>query len=126
MIRWRRVSNFSNAHAAGRLGRARGAAAGRGVAGGGARGASCRAENERLTYPIVQVPLALTEQYGVPLLRNPTMWAGFALAFKMRRQPNVYVAFTGDGATSPGDFYEGLNLASIHKLPLVVIVENNQ
>ena len=30
------------------------------------------------------------------------------------------------GATSPGDFYEGLNFASIHKLPLVVIVENNQ
>jgi TPP-dependent pyruvate/acetoin dehydrogenase alpha subunit len=51
--------------------------------------------------------------------------AGFALAFKYRREPRVYVAFTGDGATSPGDFYEGLNFASIHKLPLVVIVENN-
>jgi TPP-dependent pyruvate/acetoin dehydrogenase alpha subunit len=51
--------------------------------------------------------------------------AGFALAFKLRREPRVYVAFTGDGATSPGDFYEGLNFAAIHKLPLVVIVENN-
>lgn len=38
------------------------------------------AENERLTYPIVQVPIALTEQFGVPLLKNPTMWAGFTLA----------------------------------------------
>jgi pyruvate dehydrogenase E1 component alpha subunit/2-oxoisovalerate dehydrogenase E1 component alpha subunit len=37
----------------------------------------------------------------------------------------VYVALTGDGATSPGDFYEGLNFAAIHKLPLVVVVENN-
>jgi pyruvate dehydrogenase E1 component alpha subunit/2-oxoisovalerate dehydrogenase E1 component alpha subunit len=37
----------------------------------------------------------------------------------------VYAALTGDGATSPGDFYEGLNFAAIHKLPLVVIVENN-
>jgi pyruvate dehydrogenase E1 component alpha subunit/2-oxoisovalerate dehydrogenase E1 component alpha subunit len=51
--------------------------------------------------------------------------AGFALAFKYRREPRVYVAFTGDGATSPGDFYEGLNLAAIHKLPLVVVVESN-
>lgn len=51
--------------------------------------------------------------------------AGFALAFKLRREPRVYVAFTGEGATSPGDFYEGLNFAAIHTLPLVVIVENN-
>ena len=51
--------------------------------------------------------------------------AGFALAFKYRKQPRVYVALTGDGATSPGDFYEGLNFAAIHKLPLVVVVENN-
>ena len=51
--------------------------------------------------------------------------AGFALAFKYRREPRVYVALTGDGATSPGDFYEGLNFAAIHKLPLVVMVENN-
>ena len=70
--------------------------------------------------------------YGIAPYHNGSMasWipsgAGFALAFKMKRQPNVYIAFTGDGATSPGDFYEGLNLASIHKLPLVVIIENNQ
>lgn len=52
--------------------------------------------------------------------------AGYALAFKLRRQPNVCLCFTGDGATSPGDFYEGLNFASIHKLPLVIICEVNQ
>ena len=52
--------------------------------------------------------------------------AGYALAFKLRKQPNVMLAFTGDGATSPGDFYEGLNFASIHKLPLVIICEVNQ
>jgi TPP-dependent pyruvate/acetoin dehydrogenase alpha subunit len=32
---------------------------------------------------------------------------------------------TGDGATSPGDFYEGVNLAAIHKLPLVIVIESN-
>jgi TPP-dependent pyruvate/acetoin dehydrogenase alpha subunit len=76
--------------------------------------------------------LADLDGFGIAPFHNGSMasWipsgAGFALAFKMKRQPNVYVAFTGDGATSPGDFYEGLNLASIHKLPLVVIIENNQ
>jgi TPP-dependent pyruvate/acetoin dehydrogenase alpha subunit len=76
--------------------------------------------------------LADLPNYGIAPFHNGSMasWipsgAGFALAFKMKRQPNVYIAFTGDGATSPGDFYEGLNLASIHKLPLVVVVENNQ
>jgi TPP-dependent pyruvate/acetoin dehydrogenase alpha subunit len=52
--------------------------------------------------------------------------AGYALAFKMRRQQNVCLCFTGDGATSPGDFYEGVNFAAIHKLPLVIICEVNQ
>lgn len=76
--------------------------------------------------------LADLENYGIAPFHNGSMaaWiptgAGYALSFKLRRQPNVYLAFTGDGATSPGDFYEGLNFASIHKLPLVVIAEMNQ
>jgi TPP-dependent pyruvate/acetoin dehydrogenase alpha subunit len=75
--------------------------------------------------------LADLDRYGIAPYHNGSMasWipsgAGFALAFKLRREPRVYVAFTGEGATSPGDFYEGLNFAAIHKLPLVVIIENN-
>ena len=75
--------------------------------------------------------LADLSNYGIAPYHNGSMasWipsgAGFALAFKYRRQPRVYAALTGDGATSPGDFYEGLNFAAIHHLPLVVIVENN-
>jgi TPP-dependent pyruvate/acetoin dehydrogenase alpha subunit len=75
--------------------------------------------------------LADLKQYGIAPYHNGSMasWipsgAGFALAFKHRREPRVYAAMTGDGATSPGDFYEGLNFAAIHKLPLVVIVESN-
>jgi TPP-dependent pyruvate/acetoin dehydrogenase alpha subunit len=75
--------------------------------------------------------LADLKQYGLAPYHNGSMasWipsgAGFALAFKYRKEPRVYAAMTGDGATSPGDFYEGLNFAAIHKLPLVVIVENN-
>ena len=75
--------------------------------------------------------LADLKQYGMAPYHNGSMasWipsgAGFALAFKYRKEPRLYAALTGDGATSPGDFYEGLNFAAIHKLPLVVIVENN-
>lgn len=75
--------------------------------------------------------LADLPNFGIAPYHNGSMasWipsgAGFALAFKLKRQPRVYVAFTGDGATSPGDFYEGLNFAAIHKLPLVIIAENN-
>lgn len=75
--------------------------------------------------------LADLPNYGLAPYHNGSMasWipsgAGFALAFKYRQQPRIYAAFTGEGATSPGDFYEGLNFASIHRLPLVVIVENN-
>lgn len=75
--------------------------------------------------------LADLPTYGIAPYHNGSMasWipsgAGFALAFKLRHEPRVYAALTGDGATSPGDFYEGLNFAAIHKLPLVVIVENN-
>jgi len=75
--------------------------------------------------------LADLPNFGIAPYHNGSMasWipsgAGFALAFKLRRQPRVYVAFTGDGATSPGDFYEGLNFAAIHRLPLVVVVESN-
>jgi TPP-dependent pyruvate/acetoin dehydrogenase alpha subunit len=75
--------------------------------------------------------LADLRQYGLAPYHNGSMasWipsgAGFALAFKYRNEPRVYAALTGEGATSPGDFYEGLNFAAIHRLPLVVIVENN-
>lgn len=76
--------------------------------------------------------LADLKEYGLFPYHNGSMasWipaaAGYALAFKMRRQPNLCLCFTGDGATSPGDFYEGLNFAAIHKLPLVIICEVNQ
>jgi len=52
--------------------------------------------------------------------------AGVALAFKYRKQPNVVVNAFGDGMSTRGDFHEALNLAGIHKLPIVYIVHNNQ
>jgi TPP-dependent pyruvate/acetoin dehydrogenase alpha subunit len=51
--------------------------------------------------------------------------AGVALTFKMRKQPRVALAYVGDGAMSTGAFHEGINLAAVQRLPLVVICENN-
>lgn len=50
---------------------------------------------------------------------------GAALAFSMQGRDSVAVAFFGDGAASEGVFYESLNFASLKKLPVVFICENN-
>jgi TPP-dependent pyruvate/acetoin dehydrogenase alpha subunit len=52
--------------------------------------------------------------------------AGAALAFKRRGEKRIAINFIGEGSTSRGDFYEGLNFAAIQKLPVVYIVNNNQ
>ena len=51
---------------------------------------------------------------------------GLALAAQRRGERRVAAAFTGDGATSEGDFHEALNLAAVWKLPVVFVIENNQ
>ncbi len=52
--------------------------------------------------------------------------AGAAYSFKLLRTKRVAVAFFGDGAVNNGAFHEGLNLASIWKLPVLFVCENNQ
>ena len=51
---------------------------------------------------------------------------GAALAAKMRGEGQVSIAFFGDGAANQGVFHEALNLASVWKLPMVFVCENNQ
>ena len=51
---------------------------------------------------------------------------GLALAALLRGEKRVAAAFTGDGATSEGDFHEALNLAAVWKLPVLFLIENNQ
>lgn len=50
---------------------------------------------------------------------------GIALAYKLRRENKVSVAYTGDGGTSEGDFHEALNVAAVWGLPVIFIIENN-
>jgi 2-oxoisovalerate dehydrogenase E1 component len=52
--------------------------------------------------------------------------AGAAYSFKLLKENHVAVAFFGDGAVNNGAFHEGLNMASIWKLPVLFICENNQ
>lgn len=50
---------------------------------------------------------------------------GIALADKITRNPHVTAVFTGDGATSEGDFHESLNVAAVWDLPVIYVIENN-
>ena len=50
---------------------------------------------------------------------------GGALAFKLRGEPRVAVAFFGDGATNIGTFHESLNLAQLWQVPAVFVLEDN-
>lgn len=51
--------------------------------------------------------------------------AGVAFAAKYRGEKRVCLCFMGDGATNIGEFHEALNLASLWKLPVIYIIENN-
>ena len=50
---------------------------------------------------------------------------GIALAAKIRHTDQVVMTSLGEGASNQGDFHEGLNFAGIHRLPVIVVVENN-
>lgn len=50
---------------------------------------------------------------------------GWALAATMRGEKHVALTYIGDGGCNVGDFHEAMNMASVQKLPLIVIIENN-
>jgi acetoin:2,6-dichlorophenolindophenol oxidoreductase subunit alpha len=51
---------------------------------------------------------------------------GYAYAFAVEGNTNIAVAMAGDGAANTGAFHESMNIAGAWKLPLVIIIENNQ
>jgi acetoin:2,6-dichlorophenolindophenol oxidoreductase subunit alpha len=57
---------------------------------------------------------------GIPIA------VGAALAIKLQKRDDVAICFFGDGATNEGAFHEALNMASIWKLPVVFVCENNK
>jgi pyruvate dehydrogenase E1 component alpha subunit len=89
------------------LGKESGCSSGR----GGSMHLLAREEGILGTVPIVAgtVPLAV----------------GAAMAYKLRGEPQVAVAFFGDGTLEEGHVHESLNLAAIYKLPIIFVCENN-
>jgi 2-oxoisovalerate dehydrogenase E1 component len=50
---------------------------------------------------------------------------GIALANKLKKNGKITAVFTGEGATSEGDFHEALNIAAVWDLPVLFVIENN-
>jgi 2-oxoisovalerate dehydrogenase E1 component len=68
-------------------------------------------------YKIVGMISHLGPQLGVA--------DGIALAHKLKGEPKATAVFTGEGATSEGDFHEALNVAAVWHLPVLFCIENN-
>jgi TPP-dependent pyruvate/acetoin dehydrogenase alpha subunit len=51
---------------------------------------------------------------------------GAAMTFKFRGEKRIAITFGGEGATSRGDWHEGINLAAVQKAPAVFVINNNQ
>jgi pyruvate dehydrogenase E1 component alpha subunit/2-oxoisovalerate dehydrogenase E1 component alpha subunit len=61
-----------------------------------------------------------------PLGNLVAVLAGIALGARMRGLDTVCLTYVGDGATSTGEFHEGMSLACARRLPVVVVIENNR
>jgi TPP-dependent pyruvate/acetoin dehydrogenase alpha subunit len=51
---------------------------------------------------------------------------GMGLAFRIREEKRVAVAWCGEGAAARGDAHEGMNFAGVRRLPVVFVIDNNQ
>ncbi len=57
---------------------------------------------------------------------NLTQAVGYALGCKALGEATVVLAYLGDGGSSQGECHEAMNFASVHRLPVIFICENNQ
>jgi 2-oxoisovalerate dehydrogenase E1 component alpha subunit len=63
--------------------------------------------------------------HSAPVATQNLHAAGIGLAIKLRGEDKVVLTSIGEGSTSQGEWYEALNWAAVHKLPVVFIVQNN-
>jgi TPP-dependent pyruvate/acetoin dehydrogenase alpha subunit len=73
---------------------------------------------------LTDVPRGVMGSYAI-VGAHLTVAVGAAWSAMYRKEPRVSVAFFGDGTTNIGAFHEALNLASVWKLPVVFVCENN-
>lgn len=78
--------------------------------------------NEGVIIPGSQMDLPM----AVPVASQILHAVGLGWAAKYRRTDQVVMTFFGDGATSEGDFHEGLNCAAVYQTPVVFVCQNNQ
>ncbi len=63
--------------------------------------------------------------HSAPVATQCVHAAGVGLAIKMKRQDKVVFTSLGEGSTSQGEWYEAVNWAAVHQLPVIFMVENN-
>ncbi len=63
---------------------------------------------------------------SVPVASQILHAVGLGLAMQYRKTDEVVMTFFGDGATSEGDFHEGLNCAAVYQAPVIFVCQNNQ
>jgi len=74
-----------------------------------------------------QIPEGLNDYpITIPVATQIPIAVGAALAAKANGDPIAVMAYMGDGATSKGDFHEGLNFAGVFSAPVVFVCQNNQ
>lgn len=78
--------------------------------------------NEGTVIPDKQKDLPMS----VPVASQIIHAVGLGWSAKYRQTDEVVMVFFGDGATSEGDFHEGLNCAAVYQAPVVFICQNNQ
>jgi 2-oxoisovalerate dehydrogenase E1 component alpha subunit len=64
--------------------------------------------------------------HSAPVATQTVHASGIGLAIKMRKEDRVVLTTIGEGSTSQGEWYEAVNWAAIHRLPVIFMVENNQ
>lgn len=67
-----------------------------------------------------------TLPYSVPCASQILHAVGLAMAAKIKKDPVAVITYFGDGATSEGDFHEGLNFSGVYQTPNLFICQNNQ
>ncbi|MDX1601221.1 MAG: thiamine pyrophosphate-dependent dehydrogenase E1 component subunit alpha [Anaerolineales bacterium] len=63
--------------------------------------------------------------HSSPVATQTTHASGIGLGIKMRGEDEVVLTSVGEGSTSQGEWYEGVNWAAVHNLPVIFLVENN-
>lgn len=64
--------------------------------------------------------------HSAPVATQTVHAAGIGLAIKMKKENKVVLTTIGEGSTSQGEWYEGVNWAAVHQLPVVFLIQNNQ